>query len=70
MADTTTIHTAPANPLSTFIAPFLRALDAVADAHARTREFERLSALSDDALARRGLARHDLARHVYRDILA
>ena len=40
----------------------------VAEANSRAREFDRLNAMSDAALAAKGLKRDDIARHVFRDL--
>lgn len=41
----------------------------LAAAQSRVEEVERLTAKSDDELARMGLKREDIARYVFRDIL-
>lgn len=40
----------------------------LAETNARSRQVERLNALSDEALKKRGLRREDIARHVFRDV--
>ncbi|OSQ51018.1 DUF1127 domain-containing protein [Marivita geojedonensis] len=45
-----------------------RGLSQVAEANWRIREVERLQALSDEALAKKGLKREDIVRHVFRDV--
>ncbi|MEO0387185.1 MAG: DUF1127 domain-containing protein [Pseudomonadota bacterium] len=57
------------SPLRQALSGLLHLPTAFADAHVRAREFERLSALSDDALARKGLTRAEIARTVFRDVL-
>lgn len=41
---------------------------AYADRRARTDQFNRLNAKSDEELKAMGLTRNEIARHVYRDI--
>ncbi|MCO8145551.1 DUF1127 domain-containing protein [Rhodovulum tesquicola] len=48
---------------STLIAALVR----VMEHHPRTRQIERLNALSDEDLAARGLTRQDVVRHIFRD---
>ncbi|GAA0288636.1 P-loop NTPase family protein [Rhodovulum strictum] len=45
----------------------LDALVRVMEHHPRTRQIERLNALSDEDLAARGLTRQDVVRHIFRD---
>ena len=56
---------------------FSRAIDAVAsflasiaESNGRVREVERLNAMSDAELARRGLKREEIVRHVFRDMIS
>jgi hypothetical protein len=46
------------------------AIAAARGAQSRFDEMQRLSALPDAELARRGLAREDIARHVFSDLFA
>ena len=43
--------------------------ESFADAQARSRAFQSLSAMSDAELAAKGLKREDIARYVFRDII-
>lgn len=61
--------TAPAiNPIAGVFNRILDALISVSETNHRVREVERLQAMSDDQLAKRGLRREDIARHVFRDL--
>jgi hypothetical protein len=46
----------------------LEALVSISETNHRVAEVERLQALSDAELAKRGLRREDIARHVFRDL--
>jgi hypothetical protein len=48
-------------------AAVMRFLSALSAARSCARELERLSALSDSALARRGLRRDEIVQHVFRN---
>ncbi|MEE4347933.1 MAG: DUF1127 domain-containing protein [Paracoccaceae bacterium] len=43
-------------------------LGRIAETNWRIRETERLSALSDEALAAKGIRREDIVRHVFQDV--
>ena len=61
-----------AAPRGNFIADmfngFIEGLARIAESNHRLKEIERLSAMSDADLARRGLKREEIARHVFRDV--
>ena len=54
---------------SNILKGFTRLFDHLATASWRVEEVERLSALSDDALAAKGIKREDIVRHVFRDVM-
>jgi len=72
----TQIHHAPVSPvgagffarLSSAAAFVGRTLAFASAGQARFDQIQRLQALSDDELAKRGIARDDIVRHVYRDL--
>ncbi|TCM80526.1 DUF1127 domain-containing protein [Rhodovulum steppense] len=49
------------------LSTLLDVLVRVMEHHPRTRQIERLNALSDEDLAARGLTRQDVVRHIFRD---
>lgn len=55
--------------ISGFFTSIGRWLVALAEADQRLKQLERLSSLSDEALAARGLQRQDIALHVFRNKL-
>lgn len=60
-------QTAPSiHPLARIIAPLIAGLGALHHAHSQAQEIERLWALSDQQLAKRGLTRDGIAAHVFR----
>ncbi|MGP1358135.1 hypothetical protein [Roseicyclus sp.] len=69
---TATLRTAPFRfaRVGEAFAILARAIAAARGAQARLDRMQRLSALSDAELARRGLAREDIARHVFADMFA
>lgn len=57
-----------AGSVTAFFANLAHACAMASGAQARFDEIQRLQALSDAALAKRGLSRDDIARHVYADL--
>ena len=57
---------APRKPFSDRMAGFFQKM---ALANPRVRQMERLIAMSDAELARRGIKRQDIAHHVFRDVM-
>ncbi|MDG4648547.1 DUF1127 domain-containing protein [Roseibacterium sp. SDUM158017] len=60
---------APMGRVADSLRAALRALGRASRAQARLDRLRRLSALDDEALARRGLSREGLVRHVFADAL-
>jgi uncharacterized protein YjiS (DUF1127 family) len=56
------------NMIAEFFNGLIEGLARIAESNHRLKEVERLNALSDEALAKRGLRREDIARHVFRDV--
>lgn len=46
-----------------------RWMEDIAVANARVRQVERLNAMSDEQLAKRGLTRDQIVHHVFRDVM-
>ncbi|WP_136441790.1 DUF1127 domain-containing protein [Pacificoceanicola onchidii] len=57
------------NPFLSLGRRILDAMVAIGEANPRVREIERLTAKSDEDLAKMGLKREDIVRHVMRDAL-
>lgn len=55
--------------LSTILAHVAALFTAIAEAQSRSDEIQRLQALSDQELAKRGLTRDRIVHHVFRDKL-
>ncbi len=56
------------NIIADFFNGMIEGLARIAENNHRLKEIERLNAMSDDALSKRGLRREDIARHVFRDV--
>ncbi len=74
MANTTvqTPGVSPNSVLSILAKPFRfigGVLVAIAEANSRQEEVQRLAAMSDEQLAKRGLKREDIVRYVFRDAM-
>ena len=69
MATATTNIATVSNPLRAVFGGIWKALMAVTEANSRSKEFTRLSEMSDKQLSEIGLKRTDIARHVFRDML-
>ncbi|WP_238367602.1 DUF1127 domain-containing protein [Mesobacterium pallidum] len=50
-----------------FFAAIGNALVRMAEANSKLKEMQRLHAMSDDELAKKGMTREDIARHVFSD---
>ena len=68
MAHVNTTHVPTSNPIATFFNAIMDSLISISETSQRMREVERLQAMSDTELAKRGLRREDIARHVFRDL--
>jgi hypothetical protein len=68
MAHIQATHIPAQNPVAALFTRVLEALVSISETNHRVAEVERLQALSDAELAKRGLRREDIARHVFRDL--
>lgn len=75
-SSTASIRTAPIRPLAGLSALIAKPFAAIGgflvrmmDGNDRVREVEKLNAMSDAQLARRGLKRENIVRHVFRDMV-
>ncbi|EBA10345.1 hypothetical protein [Sagittula stellata] len=57
------------NVLADMFNGMMEGLARIAESSHRMKELERLQAMSDEQLAKRGLKREDIARHVFRDVM-
>lgn len=63
------VQTAPLfAPFSGLLNRIIDSMVSIPEANMRMREVERLQAMTDEQLAKRGLRREDIARHVFRDL--
>ncbi|WP_417209187.1 DUF1127 domain-containing protein [Antarctobacter sp.] len=69
MANVHTTIAPSGNIFAGFFSSIFNVLMAIAEANPRLKEVERLNAMSDDQLARRGLKREDIVHHVFRDCM-
>lgn len=68
MAHVSTTHIPTTNSIASFLNRVLEGLISISETNYRIVEVERLQAMSDAELAKRGLRREDIARHVFRDL--
>lgn len=67
MANVNTTIAPSGNVFAGFFTSIFNALISVAESNSRIKEVERLNAMSDEELAKRGVKRADIVRHVFRD---